>query len=107
MLRNLKPTLEEIAPIFSMCLIVACLLGVVLMKMQERQLGYSVLKMSRQFRELSEQRKWLEIQHAKSIKLDKLQNMVARKPALRRTETQQVIYMNDELSMPVVSEARQ
>lgn len=88
--------LEQLKPILSVGLIVTSLMIVVFFQMEERRLGYGILKYTRDYKEKLEERRLKEISLARSMRLDKVEKLAQRRTSLRRTEINQVIYLNEE-----------
>lgn len=91
----LKTEYNELKPVFSILIIVATLLGLVFIQMEERRLGYALLKMSRVHKEQKDQRRVLEIRLAQATRLEKLESLASKRLTLRRAKNHQVIYLND------------
>lgn len=75
---------------------VGTLFFLVFLQMEERRMGYSVLKLGRIYREKLEDKHYQEIQLARSLRLEKVEALAARKLTLRRAAEDQVIHLNDE-----------
>lgn len=87
---------NELKPIVSIVVIIGTLLGLVFLQMEERRIGYSILKMSRTFKAKVDERRALEIRLAQATRLEKLESMALSRLTLKRTQNHQVIYLNDE-----------
>lgn len=88
--------MSQLAPLTSVVTVVGTLLFLVFLQMEERRLGYSVLKLGRIYREKLEEKHYKEIQLARSLRLGKMEALAARKLTLRRAADDQVIHLNDE-----------
>lgn len=86
---------NELKPVLSILVIVATLLGLVFVQMEERRMGYVILKMSRGYREKVDERRGLEIQLAQALRLEKLEHMASKRLTLKKAQNHQVIYLND------------
>lgn len=87
--------LVHLKPIFSIAMIVTTMMVIVLLQMEERRLGYGILKYTRIYKEKQEEKRLKEIALAKSMRLDKIEKLAARRSSLRRTDNAQVIYLNE------------
>ncbi|MBX3016735.1 MAG: hypothetical protein KF767_02510 [Bdellovibrionaceae bacterium] len=86
---------NELKPVLSIAIVIATLLGLVFLQMEERRLGYSILKMSRAYKAKVDERRALEIRLAQATRLEKLENMALNRLTLKRAQSHQVIYLND------------
>lgn len=80
--------------------IVGTLLFLVFLQMEERRLGYGVLKLSRIYKEKLDEKHYKEITLARSLRLEKMESLAARKLTLHRVGAEQVIHLN-EASKPI------
>lgn len=87
---------SQLAPLISVVTMVGTLFFLVFLQMEERRMGYSVLKLGRIYREKLEDKHYQEIQLARSLRLEKVEALAARKLTLRRAAEDQVIHLNDE-----------
>ena len=62
--------------------------------MEERRLGYQVLKLEREQRTLVNQRRGKEIQLARLTKPQHVKRVAQQRLSLKKTEAHQVIHMN-------------
>lgn len=88
--------LAHLKPILSVLMIVATMMLIVLLQMEERRLGYGILKFTRLYKERQEEKRLKEITLARSMRLDKIEKLAARRSSLRRTDVSQVVYLNEE-----------
>lgn len=95
---------NELKSVLSILLIVSTLLGLVFLQMEERRLGYSILKTSRAYKAKLDERRALEIRLAQATRLEKLESMALSRLTLKRAQSYQVIYLNDagEIEAPPV-----
>lgn len=84
---------DSFKPVFSVGLIIFSLLSVVFFQMEERRLGYSLLKVSSESRKVSEQKKALEIQLAQNTRPYFLEKMASAKFTLKKAESHQIILL--------------
>lgn len=100
-LRKLKIFLSEDLPklgsVVSVTMIVGTLLFLVFLQMEERRLGYGVLKLSRIYKEKLDEKHYQEIHLARSLRLEKMEALASRKLTLHRVVGDQVIHLNDTL----------
>lgn len=85
--------LRTIKPVISVTLIILTLFAVVFLQMEERRLGYSILKINREFRKVSETKKQKEIQLAKVTRPQWVEKMAYSRFTLKRAESHQIILL--------------
>lgn len=95
--------LTPFKPLFSVVILVLSLFTVVFFQMEERRLGYSLLKLSREHRHITDQKRQLEIQLAK-ITQPKMVNEVAhRRGDLKKLQDHQIIHLSGSLDIDLKS----
>lgn len=85
--------LKTVKPVISVSMIIMTLFAVVFLQMEERRLGYSLLKINREYRKISEVKKTKEIQLAKVTRPQWVEKMAASKFTLKRAESHQIILL--------------
>ena len=85
--------LRTIKPVISVTLIIMTLFAVVFLQMEERRLGYSILKINREYRKISEIKKQREIQLAKVTRPQWVEKMAYSRFTLKRAESHQIILL--------------
>lgn len=93
--RQLHREWNELRPVLSIFMIISTLLGLVFLQMEERRLGYSILKMSHTYKTKVDERRALEIRLAQATRLEKLESLASQRLTLKRAQSYQVIYLND------------
>lgn len=89
----LKET-ENLKPFLSILIIVGTLLGLVFIQMEERRLGYELLKMTRAQRILVEEKRFKEMQFAKLTRPQQVEKLATAKFTLKKINTNQIIYLS-------------
>lgn len=84
---------RTIKPVISVALIIMTLFAVVFLQMEERRLGYSLLKINREYRKVSENKKSKEIQLAKITRPQWVEKMAASRFTLKRAQAHQIILL--------------
>ncbi|MFN9066757.1 MAG: histidine kinase [Bdellovibrionales bacterium] len=69
-------------PVLSVFLIILTLFSVVFLQMEERRLGYGLLKINQEARKSAERKKELEIQLARLTQPEVLENLAAKQFSL-------------------------
>jgi hypothetical protein len=86
-------TQRELAPFASLLIVVFCLFSIVFCKMEVRRMGYSVLKLSREERQMKDLERQQMIQFAKMTRPERLQQVAQARLTLKRAEVGQIIQM--------------
>ena len=85
--------IRHIKPFVSIALIILTLLTIVFLQMEERRMGYSILKLRRENKELQGEKRVDEIQLAKLSRPQHLENVAQNKFTLKRVQPRQVIHL--------------
>lgn len=94
--------LEPLKPFLSVLLIVFMLLGIVFLQMEERRLGYVILKLTRDQREIVEQKRNKEMMLAKMTRPQHVEAMAQKKFTLKKVTNSQLIQLTGApISVPV------
>lgn len=78
----------------SVTLIILTLFGVVFLQMEERRLGYSLLKLTRNYRKVLENKKNNEILLAQATRPQWVEKMAASRFTLKKAEANQIILLS-------------
>jgi len=87
---------REVAPFASILIFVACLFCVVFCKMEVRRMGYSVLKLSREERQMRDQERLQLLQLAKITRPERLQEVAQHRLTLKKPGSGQIIQMTEQ-----------
>lgn len=88
--RNLKP-------VISVALIILTLFGVVFLQMEERRLGYSLLKLTREYRKVLEIKRDKEIQLVKVTRPQWVEKYAASRFTLKKADASQIILLSNPI----------
>ncbi len=80
-------------PVISVSLIILTLFGVVFLQMEERRLGYVLLKVTREYRQVLESKKNKEIQLAKATRPQWVEKMASARFTLKKAQASQIILL--------------
>lgn len=89
--------LEDWAPLkpfLSVIILISTLFGLVFLQMEERRMGYELLKLTREQRHLVEERRVMEMQLAKQTRPQQLEKAAARQLTLRKVQASQIIHLS-------------
>ncbi|MBK7960909.1 MAG: histidine kinase [Bdellovibrionales bacterium] len=84
---------SHLKPFLSLSFIILSLFLVVFFQMEERRIGYSVLKLSAAHKAVIELRRNREIQLARLTRPQRLDQMAQAKLTLKRTQASQIVYL--------------
>ncbi len=88
--------LKYIKPFVSLVLIIGSLLFLVFLRMEERRLGYGILKANSEYKKLVDQKRGYEIILAKVTRPQLLDSWAQRKLTLRKVDSSQIIHLSIE-----------
>jgi hypothetical protein len=84
---------RQLKPFFSILLIIFTLFSIVFLQMEERRMGYVVLKRSHQHKKVLEEKRVKEIALAKVTRPQLLDHMAQQKFTLKRIQANQIIHL--------------
>ncbi len=90
--------LRQLKPFFSILLIIFTLFGIVFFQMEERRIGYSVLKLTRQHKKVLEEKRVKEIALAKITRPQLVESMAQKKFTLKKVQANQIIHLTGPLN---------
>ncbi|MFP5519111.1 MAG: histidine kinase [Bdellovibrionia bacterium] len=96
-----RESIQNIKPFLSVLIIISSLFAIVFLQMEERRIGYQVLKMTREFKKVNEAKRTKEIMLAKVTRPQLLESMAHAKFTLKKIQSEQIIH----LSGPVIASA--
>jgi hypothetical protein len=85
--------LKQLKPFFSILLIISTLFSIVFLQMEERRIGYSVLKLTRQHKKVLEEKRTKEISLAKVTRPQLLESVAQQKFTLKKVQANQIIHL--------------
>lgn len=88
---------RQLKPFFSILLIIATLFSIVFLQMEERRMGYSVLKLTREHKKVWEEKRVKEIALAKITRPQLLDTMAQQKFTLKKVQANQIIHLSGTL----------
>lgn len=91
--------IKRLKPFLSVFFIIATLFSLVFLKMEERRRSYVVLKLTREYKKESELKKQKEIQLAKLVRPEFIENIAKEKMTLKRVKPAQIIHLNPNTSV--------
>ncbi|HEX7672852.1 MAG TPA: histidine kinase [Bdellovibrio sp.] len=84
---------RQLKPFFSILLIIFTLFSIVFLQMEERRMGYSVLKLTREHKKVLEERRVKEIALAKITRPQLLEHVAQQKFTLKKVQANQIIHL--------------
>jgi hypothetical protein len=92
--KNVKSAeLSPLKPFLSVFFIISSLFIVVFSKMEERRLGYSVLKLTREQRIISEEKRVKAVALAKQIRPQHIERIAQDRFTLKKIQNNQIIHL--------------
>ena len=89
---------RQLKPFFSILLIIATLFSIVFLQMEERRMGYSVLKLTRQHKKVAEEKRVKEIALAKITRPQLLESVAQQKFTLKKIQANQIIHLGGPIA---------
>ncbi len=84
---------RQLKPFFSILLVIFTLFSIVFLQMEERRMGYVVLKLSHEHKKVLEEKRVREIALAKVTRPQLLDHMAQQKFTLKRIQASQIIHL--------------
>lgn len=88
-----RESIQNIKPFLSVLIIICSLFTVVFLQMEERRIGYQVLKLTRDFKKTSELKRTKEIALAKVTRPQLLESMAHSKFTLKKVQANQIVHL--------------
>lgn len=85
---------KQLKPFFSVLLIIFTLFTIVFLQMEERRMGYSVLKLTREYKKVFEEKRVKEIALAKVTRPQLLDSVAQQKFTLKKVQANQIIHLS-------------
>lgn len=85
---------RQLKPFCSVLIVIATFFTLVFLQMEERRMGYSVLKLSRQHKKILEEKHVKEIQLVKVTRPQLLEHMAQSKFTLKKIQAAQIIHLS-------------
>ena len=89
----IKRRLKDILPFVSVLIFVATLFALVLLKMEVRRMGYSVLKLSHEYRQLQDRRRMMSMEYAGLTRPDRVRRYAVSHLNLNDSRNGQIIQL--------------
>jgi hypothetical protein len=89
---------RQLKPFFSILLIIATLFSIVFLQMEERRMGYSVLKLTREYKKVYEEKRTKEISLAKITRPQLLDSVAQQKFTLKKVQANQIIHLGGPMA---------
>ncbi len=85
---------RQLKPFFSVLILIFTFFSLVFLQMEERRLGYSVLKLSREYKKVLEDKHIREIQLVKITRPQLMESMAHSKFTLKKIQADQIIHLS-------------
>jgi len=101
-----KENFRQLKPFLSILVIIFTLFSIVFLQMEERRMGYVVLKLTREHKKVLEEKRTREISLAKITRPQLLDHVAQQKFTLKKVQANQIIHLTgDVAAAPVVKGA--
>lgn len=97
---------SQLKPFFSVIIVIATLFVLVFLQMEERRMGYELLKLNREQKKWVEERRLKEMQLAKLTRPQQVERMAASKLTLRKVQASQIIHLSGSQTISSAERAR-
>lgn len=98
-----RESIQNIKPFLSVVIIIGTLFAIVFLQMEERRIGYQVLKLTREYKKGSEIKRNKEIQLAKITRPQLLENVAQNQFTLKKIQSNQIIHLAGPITNPGAS----
>ena len=85
--------LQSLKPFLSVLLIIATLFGLVFLQMEERRMGYVLLKLNREQRDIIEERRQRSSLLAKITRPEHVERIAQSRMTLKKVQAKQIIHL--------------
>lgn len=89
---------KQLKPFFSILIAIFTLFSIVFLQMEERRMGYSVLKLTREHKKVWEEKRTKEISLAKITRPQLLDSVAQQKFTLKKVQANQIIHLTGPLA---------
>ncbi len=97
----LRQRLHDLMPFFSVLIVVSTLFGLVLLKMEVRRMGYSVLKATQEFHKLKDHQRLMRMEYAHLTRPEHIRKYAVSHFTLNDAHNGQIIQLSGpKLAMP-------
>lgn len=96
-----RQRLNELLPFFSVLILVCTLFSLVLLKMEVRRMGYSVLKSTQEYRKLKDHQRMMSMEYARLTRPEQIRKYAVSHLTLNDARNGQIIQLaGQKLAMP-------
>ena len=95
--------LKDLKPFFSILIIIGTLFALVFLQMEERRIGYALLKQTREHNKIVEQKRIKTIALAKVTRPEHVEKMAETRLTLKKIQANQIIHLS---GASLISDAR-
>jgi cell division protein FtsL len=87
----------SLKPFFSVLIIIFSLLLIVFAKMEERRVGYSILKLTKEQRKVVDEKRNLDLKVAKLTRPEHVEKIAKNKFTLKKVQDRQIIHLSGSI----------
>lgn len=96
-----KENFRQLKPFLSVLVIIFTLFAIVFLQMEERRMGYVVLKLTREHKKVLEEKRTREISLAKITRPQLLDHVAQQKFTLKKVQANQIIHLTGDVDSAV------
>lgn len=85
--------MQNLKPILSLVIIIGTLFSIVFLQMEERRRGYAILKLTREQRQVIEEKREKSMQLAKLTRPEHVEKVAQSQFTLKKVQSNQIIHM--------------
>lgn len=98
-----RKDIKQLKPFLSVVLIIGTFFTIMLLQMEERRMGYSVLKLTREYKKIQENKRGKEISLAKVTRPQLLDHVAQSKFTLKKVQASQIIHLSGPVDKPFLA----
>lgn len=91
---------RQLKPLLSVVIVIVTLFGLMFLHMEERRIGYSILKLNREQKRLAEEKREGEIALAKVTRPQHVEKIASSKFTLKKIQASQIIHLQGPALTP-------
>jgi hypothetical protein len=95
--------IRQLKPFLSVVLIIGTFFTIMILQMEERRMGYSVLKLTREYKKVQEEKRTKEISLAKVTRPQLLDHVAQSKFTLKKVQANQIIHLSGPVDKPLMA----
>jgi hypothetical protein len=91
-----RQQMQQLLPLLSVSIVIVSLFTLVFLQMETRRMGYVVLRQTRAFKALEDQKRLKTMRYARLMRPDHIRDLAVNKLTLNEVKAGQIIHMSGE-----------